>query len=141
MSKLLEEIIADLRARRLDYEAYLQRVADLARRVQIGHADDSPKALKGRSWLQALYDNLAVVGSPAAANVVQEPVNVYGAAADPKLELALAIDAAVRRVRPDDWRGHQARENEVKRALLPLLHNDAQEVERLFIIIKAQREY
>ena len=59
----------------------------------------------------------------------------------PKLSLALAIDETVRRVRPDDWRGHQARENEIKRALLPLLHNDAQEVERVFLIIKAQKEY
>ena len=59
----------------------------------------------------------------------------------PKLSLALAIDETVRRVRPDDWRGHQARENEIKRAMFPLLGNDAQEVERLFLIIKAQREY
>ena len=59
----------------------------------------------------------------------------------PKLSLALAIDETVRRVRPDDWRGHQARENEIKRALLPLLQNDAQEVERVFLIIKAQKEY
>ena len=59
----------------------------------------------------------------------------------PKLSLALAIDETVRRIRPDDWRGHQARENEIKRALLPLLQNDAQEVERVFLIIKAQREY
>ena len=44
-------------------------------------------------------------------------------------------------VRPDDWRGHQARENEIKRALLPLFDNDVQEVERVFLIIKQQREY
>jgi type I restriction enzyme R subunit len=55
--------------------------------------------------------------------------------------LALAIDEAVRRVRPDDWRGHQPKENEIKRALLPLLHSNAQEVERIFLIIKAQKEY
>ena len=59
----------------------------------------------------------------------------------PGCSLALAIDEAVRRVRPDDWRGHQPKENEIKRALLPLLHNNAQEVERIFLIIKAQKEY
>ena len=53
----------------------------------------------------------------------------------------MAGPQAVRRVRPDDWRGHQARENEIKRALLPLLKNDVDEVERIFLIIKAQREY
>ena len=31
MSKLLEEIIADLRAKRVDYEEYLKRIADLAK--------------------------------------------------------------------------------------------------------------
>jgi type I restriction enzyme R subunit len=55
--------------------------------------------------------------------------------------LALAIDDTVKRVRPDDWRGHQARENEIKRALLPLLNDDPDEVERVFQIILQQREY
>jgi type I restriction enzyme, R subunit len=45
-------------------------------------------------------------------------------------------------VRPDDWRGNQARENQIKReALLPLLENDVEEVERVFQIIKKQQEY
>jgi len=56
--------------------------------------------------------------------------------------LALKIDDAVKRVRPDDWRGNQARENQIKReALLPLLENDVAEVERVFLIIKEQKEY
>ena len=75
------------------------------------------------------------------AGGVREAPAAYGTAGNPRLMLALAIDEAVRRVRPDDWRGHQARENEIKRALLPLLHNAAQEVERIFLIIKAQKEY
>ena len=58
-----------------------------------------------------------------------------------RLKLAVAIDEVVRRVRPDDWRGHQARENAIKHALLPLLHNDVAEVERIFLIIKQQTEY
>jgi len=44
-------------------------------------------------------------------------------------------------VRPDGWRGIQARENIIKAALLPLLENDVSEVERIFLIIKAQKEY
>lgn len=47
----------------------------------------------------------------------------------------------MRRVRPDDWRGHQARENEIKRALLPLLKGDVQAVEAIFLVVKAQPEY
>ena len=56
-------------------------------------------------------------------------------------ELALKIDEVVKRIRPDGWRGHQARENEIKRAVLPLLDNDVAEVERVFLIIRQQREY
>ncbi len=142
MSKLLEEIIADLRARRVDYEAYLLRIAELARRVQLGQADDTPEALKNQPWLRALYDNLLATAAPVAAHAVQEPPPAgFGAADKPTLALAVAIDETVRRVRPDDWRGNQAKENVIKRALMPLLHDDAQEVERVFPIIKAQRAY
>ncbi|EQD38832.1 hypothetical protein B1B_15639 [mine drainage metagenome] len=65
----------------------------------------------------------------------------YQAGSDPVLALAQRLDAAIRAHRHDDWRGHQARENEIKRALLLLLGNDVAEVERLFPIIKQQREY
>ena len=60
---------------------------------------------------------------------------------DRALELALQIDQTVKRVRPDGWRGIQTRENVIKGALLPLLGNDRAEVERMFLIIKAQTEY
>jgi len=141
MSKLLAEIIADLQTRRLDYESYLKRIADLAKQVQSGQADDTPEALKKSPGLRALYNNLQAAGGPIYASAVHERPAVYGSARDPKLALAMAVDETVRRVRPDDWRGHQARENEIKRALLPLLHGDTAEVERIFLIIKQQREY
>ena len=65
----------------------------------------------------------------------------YGhAAGDEALALVLRIDESVKRVRPDGWRGVQAREQIIKRALYDLLQ-DAVEVERLFLIIKAQKEY
>ena len=145
MSKLLEEIIADLKAKRLDYAAYLQKVADLARRVLTGLDDATPDMLKSRPWLRALYDNLKLAGAPAAGDAMHEPAApakaAYAAPEDPKLALALAIDEAVRRVRPDDWRGSQARENQIKRALWPLLGQDVDEVERVFLVIKAQKDY
>jgi type I restriction enzyme R subunit len=66
---------------------------------------------------------------------------LYTAADDPMLNLAMKIDETIKRTRPDEWRGHQARENTIKAALLPLLGNDMAEVERIFLIIKAQTEY
>jgi type I restriction enzyme R subunit len=139
MSKLLEEIIADLKAKRFDYEKYLKRIADLARQVQSGQADSVPHQLTTRG-MRAIYNNLRLAGVQPVG-VIGDKTQEYKTVWDPKISLALAIDAAVMRVRSDEWRGHQARENEIKRALLPLLGNDLGEVERLFLIIKQQSEY
>jgi type I restriction enzyme R subunit len=43
-------------------------------------------------------------------------------------------------VRPDEWRGVQAREQIIKGALYSVLQ-DVTEVERIFVVIKAQGEY
>ena len=42
--------------------------------------------------------------------------------------------------RPDSWRGVQPREQRIKAALYKVLQDFA-EVERVFLIIKAQKEY
>jgi type I restriction enzyme, R subunit len=116
MSALLDEIIAARKARAIDYEEYLKRIAELAKRVEAGQADDTPQEVNtpGR---RALYNNL-----------------------DKNQEIALRIDEAVRNVRPDGWRGVQAREQIVKKALFDVLH-DAAEVERIFLVVKQQKEY
>ena len=114
MSALLDEIIADRRRRRIEYEEYLKRIAELAKQVEAGKADDTPEKLN-TPGKRALYNNLKKDEA-----------------------LALKIDETVRRVRPDGWRGNQAKENVIKAALLPLLGNDGAEVERIFLIIKAQ---
>jgi type I restriction enzyme R subunit len=55
-------------------------------------------------------------------------------------ELALKIDAAVRDARPDGWRGVLPREQTIKEAIYRILP-DVAEVERIFLIVKAQQEY
>jgi type I restriction enzyme R subunit len=117
MSALLKEILADLKAQRIDYGEFLKRIADLAKQVQTGKAADTPEKLN-TPGTRALYNNL-----------------------NKNEALALKIDETVRRVRPNAFRGNQAKENVVKAALLPLLGNDRAEVERIFLIIKAQAEY
>jgi type I restriction enzyme R subunit len=54
--------------------------------------------------------------------------------------LALKVDEAVRRNRPDSWRGVQAREMAVKKAIYDVLKN-VDDVERIFLIVRQQREY
>jgi type I restriction enzyme R subunit len=116
MSALLDEIIAARKAKAIEYEEYLKRIAELAKRVEAGQAEDTPEEVDtpGR---RALYNNL-----------------------HKDRDLALKIDEAVRKNRPDGWRGIQAREQVIKGALYGVLQ-DVAEVERIFLIIKQQREY
>jgi type I restriction enzyme, R subunit len=142
MSALLDEIINARKAKAIEYEEYLRRIAALAKRVEAGVAEDAPAPLRNSPALRALYNNLKTARStPPRVDRVAESRADYTVSGDPVLDLALQIDATVRRVKPDDFRGHQARENTIKAALLPHLKNDVDEVERIFLIIKAQREY
>ena len=56
------------------------------------------------------------------------------------VDLVVEIDETVKTVRPDGWRGVQAKEQIIKAALYGILQ-DADQVEELFTIISAQREY
>ena len=116
MSALLDEIIEARKAKAIEYEEYLKRIAELAKRVDAGQAEDTPEQLD-TPGKRALFNNLAK-----------------------NEELALQIDDAVKKVRPDGWRGVQAREQVIKAALYGVLQ-DVAEVERIFLIIKAQAEY
>ena len=78
--------------------------------------------------------------TPVQTDRVAEEPEEYDASVDSVLEKAKKIDAAVKQVRPDGWRGVQAREQVIKAALYEILRDEA-EVERIFLIIKAQSEY
>ena len=116
MSKLLDEIIAARKAKAIEYEEYLRRIAELAQRVQAGQAEDTPEAVN-TPGLRALYNNLGQ-----------------------DRDLAVRIDQVVKAVRHDGWRGVQPKEQIIKRALYDVLKEEA-EVERIFLIIKQQKEY
>ncbi|HXH37773.1 MAG TPA: restriction endonuclease subunit R, partial [Thermoanaerobaculia bacterium] len=137
MSALLDEIIAARKAKAIEYEEYLKRIAEIAKRVEAGLAEDTPEQLKKSPALRALYNNLKGKGYPAAAT---QRVADRSESDDPALELALTIDAEVKRVRPDGWRDVQAREQVIKAALFGILR-DTTDVERIFLIVRAQSEY
>ena len=116
MSALLDEIIAARKARAIEYEEYLKRIAELAKNVEAGTDLDTPERLD-TPGKRALWNNLGQ-----------------------REDLALQIDETVKRERYDDWRGVQAREQVIKHSLYGIL-GDAADVERIFLIIKAQSEY
>lgn len=132
MSTLLDEIIAARKAKAIEYEKYLKQIAELVKLVDAGRGPDTPEQLNtpGRRALYNLLTQAAPSGPPGVRDVAGE-----GA-----LDLALRIDAVVKHTRPDGWRGIQARENVIKAALYGILQNVA-EVERIFLIIRQQKEY
>lgn len=136
MSALLDEIIRKRREQAIDYEEYLKRMAELAVRVHSGMAEDTPRALD-TPGKRALYNNLK---GTVPQNRAAEPGVVPYIPTDATLELALQIDGAIRKNRPDGWRGVLPRENVIKLALWEVLKNEA-DVERIFLIIQAQQEY
>jgi type I restriction enzyme R subunit len=123
MSALLDEIIKKRKEKAIGYEEYLKQMADLAGKVQSGKADDTPAALD-TGGKRALFNSLRAAG---------------GHTPEQALALALEIDTAVRRVRPDGWRGVLPRENVIKQALWDIL-GDESAVESIFLIIEAQRQ-
>jgi len=116
MSVLLYEIISARKAHAIEYEEYLRRIAELAKSVNAGQQADTPVSLNTPAK-KALFNNLRENEA-----------------------LAIAIDEAVKRVKPNDWRGSLPKENIIKGELFKLL-NDIDEVERIFVIINAQVEY
>ena len=137
MSTLLDELIELRRAKAIEYEEYLKRVAALAKQVGEGAAEDTPEPLKKSKALRAIYDNLKVV-SHGRTDEVPPP---YGSADDPFLALAEALDQAVQSSRPDDWRDNGGPKEQVVKAALHEILDSKEDVERIFPIIKAQREY
>ncbi|MBI4302876.1 MAG: HsdR family type I site-specific deoxyribonuclease [Chloroflexi bacterium] len=116
MSKLLNGIIKQRKARAISYEEYLNSIAELSKKVSNAATEDLPDQIKTNAQ-RALYHNLS----------------------DDEF-LAIRVDQAVKKVKKADWRGNPPKENEIKAELFKVL-NDKDEVERVFSIIKQQSEY
>lgn len=136
MSALLDEIIAARKAKAIEYEQYLRRIAEVIKQVAAGKSADTPVQLNtpGR---RALY-NLLTLGGVSKPGMA-EPTAIY-AANEAAVDMAIRIDEAVKKSRPDGWRGVQPKENVIKKTLFELLKN-ADEVERVFLVIRQQKEY
>jgi type I restriction enzyme R subunit len=116
MSALLHTIIEELRAKKISYEEYLKKMADLAKRVTHPQHNDLPQTIQTPAQ-RALYNNLGKDET-----------------------LAVACDKAVKYSIMVDWKGNETKENMVKQALYQVL-KDVDKVERIFPVIKEQREY
>ena len=116
MSTLLNEVIRERRAMAISYEEYLNKIAAIANKVQIGIKPSMPETLKTPA-LRALYNNLGE-----------------------NEELALQVHESIVEYKPNGWRGIDTREKTVKKAIYSVLGN-VDETERIFEIVKKQAEY
>lgn len=116
MSKLLETVIKELRNKQISYKEYLEKMADLAKKVSNGQSENLPASIKTNA-LKALYHNL-----------------------NHDEDLAIACDVAVRYNKLADFRGDPRKEEVIKHALYQIL-KDVEEVERIFEIVKKQEDY
>ena len=111
MSALLDEIIAASRAKAIEYKEYLRHIAELAKKVEAGHEEDTPEPLKNNPAVRAIYNNLKNnCENKKWYQHLDGKTLEYSVEGDPILNLAMIIDEAIKRVRPDDWRGYQTKE-------------------------------
>lgn len=139
MSTLLDEIISARKAKAIEYEKYLRQIAEIVKQVDAGKGNDTPDSLKTPGQ-RALYNLLShsVSGKPLG---IAETMASYGDSAKAEaLALSIRIDETVKQARPNGWRGVQAKENVIKAALFSVLKN-IDEVERIFLVIRQQKEY
>ncbi|MCX6583341.1 MAG: type I restriction endonuclease subunit R [Candidatus Aminicenantes bacterium] len=118
MSRLLDEIIRERKAQTRSYAEYLASIVELCRQVKNPAASFAyPKSLDTNAK-RALYDNL-----------------------NQDEALAVAIHKEILATKKDSWRGHIIREREVKSAVRKHIPDDDAQVERIFQLIKEQKEY
>lgn len=116
MSKLLDAIIKERKNHAISYKHYLERIAELVKTVNIGATENTPKTLDTPAK-RALYNNM-----------------------NNDSEQALKVHEAVISYKRDGWRGHRPKEQLIKQAIFDILKNE-EEVERIFKIVREQREY
>jgi type I restriction enzyme R subunit len=120
MSKLLDDIIAERRQLAVEYEAYLAKILDAAKKLGTKEPlADYPESINTDAK-RALYDFL-----------------------DSNEQLALAVEKAVLESKRADWRGNPLRERRVENAIIDVLPRDfdGERLEQLMELVKAQHDY
>jgi type I restriction enzyme R subunit len=137
MSALLDEIIAQRKAKAIEYAEYLKQIAEVVKKVTQGQSNNQPVALDTSGKL-ALFNNLVV--QPVANGLKEDETPYITKNDEDKVELVNRIDAAIHESKKDGWRGNAAKENIIKGAMYKVIE-DFDEVIRLFDIIKLHDEY
>ncbi|WP_242464681.1 hypothetical protein [Halorhodospira abdelmalekii] len=140
LSKLLDDLIAEWRNETVSYKQFLERAEELVKKMAQGqNSQNMPSELAGRHEAQVIFNNLPdILAATRPDCEVREPSPDE---AQQHLEMALAIDRAMREQAPAGWRGDDARERQVLNALFPILGRNRQATEAVFELIRNQAGY
>ncbi len=116
ISLLLDNIISERKNKAIEYENYLQKMEVLAKKITQNNDENFPPLIN-KPELRMLYNNLFN-----------------------NEELALKLDNKLKDRAPNDWRNVLPKEQIVKQTIYEVIPNYS-EVERLFEIIKQQKNY
>lgn len=141
MSSLLDELISQSRADAKSYAEFLKQAEVLAKKLA-AHAsggEQTPQALQGRPEAVVIYRNLPDILAklPDARHIGEEKIWH----ASELINMAAQIDAAMREAVPARWKGHEIKEREVRRTLLPLVGGNRSAMLRLFDLVRNQAGY
>jgi type I restriction enzyme R subunit len=139
MSELLDALITQRKREAVDYKAYLARIVALTKQVSHPETQSSYPTSINSGALRSLYDNLEDARVPAVRE--RPPQYGSGPAEDAREAKALALDRAIRSVKKADWRGNRFKGREVRNAIKSELGDDESLVDRIFEIVKNQRDY
>ena len=117
MSLLLDELIKERKAEVKSYKEYLARIVELSKNVQQPQTSSSYPQNIDSAAKRALYDNL-----------------------DQDENLAVDIDYEIYHTKKDGWRGNKIKEKQVRYAIAKHI-KDENEVEKIFDLVKNQKEY
>lgn len=116
MSTLLDQLIQQRKNGAIEYQAYLAQIAELSKKILNPSGGNSyPKSINTEAK-QALFDNL-----------------------EQDEDLALALDLEICNSKKDSWRGNRIKEREVIAAIRK--HVNEEDVERIFELVKNQKDY
>jgi type I restriction enzyme R subunit len=140
MSKLLSEVIAQRKADAIANAEYLKRIEEIIRNLEAGRIDGTRPELD-TPGKRAVFNVLLGADDGELEEAVGEPAGTFTDRRQEHLVgLVAQIDATMRTSAPADYKGVQAKEQIVKGELYKVLKS-VELVEKVFPIIKAQKEY
>lgn len=138
MSSLLAEIIRDRKQKAVEYAEYLKRIAELVKDVTRGKGSDVPVSLS--SPAKVAFFNYLMSPQVKSGQAAEPGPELAGLKRKESEALALKLDATIRQVKPDNFRGNAPKERVIKAALFGVLQ-DEEKVQQVFTLMSAQDEY